>query len=287
MIEAAQEPAGGRFDFYGEHYRRFGSDLAAAMRREIYGADLGQTGWRTAAEQAEIAALLGLGPDLHLLDVACGSGGPSLDLAERTGCRVTGLDVEAAGIAQAGAQAGARGLAGRAGFRVADCGGQLPFVDGLFDAVLCVDAINHLPDRLGALREWVRLLRPRGRLLFPAPVVVTGAVAKTELDVRAALGFYLFVPPGVNEEAIAAAGLALLHRDDRTPAVADIAARWQAVRARHAAELEGEEGAGWFAQRQRFLAATAELARSRRLSRFLYLAEKQAEAAAGRPSGVP
>jgi len=77
-------------------------------------------------------------------------------------------------------------------------------------------------------------------------------------------------------------GRRLRPREDRTPAVAEIAARWHAVRARHAAELEREEGGEWFAQRQRFLAMTAELAGSRRLSRILYLAEKPpAEAAAG------
>ena len=36
------------------------------------------------------------------------------------------------------------------------------------------------------------------------------------------------------------------------------------------------EDAAWYGWRQRFLAATAELARSRRMSRFLYLAEKTA-----------
>jgi len=281
MAATVQEPDTGRFDFYDAHYRRFGGDLAAALRREIYGKDFGQTGWRTPAEQAEITVLLRLGPEVHLLDVACGSGGPSLDLVERTGCRVTGLDVEPAGIAQAEAQASARGLADRAGFRVTDCGGRLPFTDGSLDAVLCVDAINHLPDRFGTLREWARLLRPGGRLLFTDPVVVTGAVAKAELDVRAALGFYLFVPPGLNEEAIAAAGLVPLRREDRTAATAEIAARWHAARARHAPELEREEGADWFAQRQHFLAATAELAGSGRLSRLFYLAEKPVEAAPG------
>jgi SAM-dependent methyltransferase len=246
--------AAGRFDFYGEHYARFGTDLAAALCREVFGDDVGQTGWRTAAEQAEIADLLRLGPDVHALDIACGSGGPSLALAGRTGCRVTGLDVEPSGVAQAQAVAAARGLAGRAEFRVADCGGRLPFVDGSFGAVLCVDAVNHLPDRFGTVREWARLLRPGGRLLFTGPVVVTGAVAKAELDAGADLGFYLFVPPGLDEEAIAA--------------------RWHAARARHAPELEREEGATGSRGGQRFLETTAAMAASRRLSRVLYLAEK-------------
>lgn len=281
---AAQNTPTGRFDFYGAHYGRFGSDLAVAVRREVYDEELGQTGWRTGAEQAEIADLLRLGPDLDLLDVACGSGGPSLAFAASAGCRVVGLDVEAAGIAQARAEAAARGLADRADFRVADCGGRLPFADGSFGAVLCVDAVSHLPDRAAVLREWARLCRPGGRLLFTDPVVVTGPVAKAELDARAALGFYLFVPPGVNEALVAAAGLALLRLEDRTPAVAEIAARWHAARARHVSALEREEGADWFAHRQGFLAMTAELAASRRLSRLLYLAEKPAEAA---PQGDP
>lgn len=283
---APQDSAVGRFDFYGAHYGRFGSDLAVAIRREVYDEDLGQTGWRTGAEQAEIADLLRLGPDVDLLDIACGSGGPSLAFAESAGCRVVGLDVEPAAIARARAEAAARGFGGRADFQVADCGGRLPFADGSFGAVLCVDAVSHLPDRAGVLREWTRLSRPGGRLLFTDPVVVTGPVAKAELDVRAALGFYLFVPPGVNEALVAAAGLALLRLEDRTAAVAEIAARWHAARARHAPALEAEEGAGWFAHRQDFLAMTAELAGGRRLSRFLYLAEKPVEAALGGGPGA-
>ena len=38
----------------------------------------------------------------RLLDVACGSGGPSLAIASAmTGCHMTGVDIEAAGIAEA------------------------------------------------------------------------------------------------------------------------------------------------------------------------------------------
>lgn len=151
---------------------------------------------------------------------------------------------------------------------------RLPFADRAFDAVLCVDAINHLPDRLATLREWARLLQPGGRLLFTDPCVITGPIAKAELDVRADLGFYLFVPPGHDERLLPMAGLELLHREDRTAACADIAGRWHAFRAEHAAELEREEGAAWYARRQRFLATAAELARSGRLSRILYVATK-------------
>ncbi|MGD9511622.1 MAG: methyltransferase domain-containing protein [Geminicoccaceae bacterium] len=139
------------------------------IRHETYGEDFGRTSWHTASEQAEVAALLGLGPGVRLLDVGCGSGG-------------------------------------RAAFRVADCTAPLPLADGAINAVLCIDAINHLPGRPGTLREWARLLRPGGRLLFTDPVVVTGPVARTELDARAGVGFFLFVPPRYDEAVRAAAG---------------------------------------------------------------------------------
>lgn len=262
------------FNFYGPQYARFYSELATELRREVYGEDIGQQGWRNATEQAEIADLLRVGPDSHVLDIACGAGGPSLALVEKTGCRLTGLDTEAEGIAHAQVHTVERGLADRATFAVLDCGGPLSFPDGGFDAVLCIDAICHLPDRYATLSEWARLLRRGGRLLFSDPVVLTGAVAKTELDIRAATGVFLFVPPGINERAIKNAGLTLLRCEDRTTATADIAARWHAARVRHAAALEREEGADWFERRQQFLAITAELSRSRRLSRFFYVAEK-------------
>ena len=124
-----------RYEFYDAQYARFGSKLAAEVRREAYGEDLGQQGWRTLAEQNEIITLISQRSNTHLLDVACGSGGPSLALATRTGCRLTGVDIEAAGIAQAKGLASALGLSEAANFLVADCSKRLPFNEATFDHV--------------------------------------------------------------------------------------------------------------------------------------------------------
>ena len=48
-------------------------------------------------------------------------------------------------------------------------------------------------------------------------------------------------------------------------------------RARHGAALEQQEGVGGFRKRQELYAMATELARSRRLSRFLYVAENSGE----------
>jgi SAM-dependent methyltransferase len=262
-------------NFYGPQYARIDSELAAEIRREVFGEDIGQESWRTAAEQAEIADLLGLTSETRVLDVACGAGGPSLALVERTACRLTGLDIEPEGAAHANSLAAKRGLADRAAFAAVDCGGRLPFEDDTFDSVLCIDSISHLPDRFGVLLEWRRLLRKGGRLVFTDPFVLTGAVAKSEIDGRSILGSNLFfVPPGLNEEAIRAAGLTMLRCQNRADAVAEIGARWHAARLRRAAALKREEGEEWFDRRQRMLATSSQLAASGRLSRFLYVAEK-------------
>jgi Cyclopropane fatty acid synthase and related methyltransferases len=139
----------GRTDFYTVKYTSFRSDVATELRREVFGEDIGQQGWRTAAEQAKIAEFLGIDTSSRVLDICCGSGGPSLALIQLTGCRLNGIDRETAGIDHAQAQASARGLSDRATFSLIDCAGPLPFENGSFDAVLCIDAIPHLPTALG------------------------------------------------------------------------------------------------------------------------------------------
>ena len=92
---AMSESNENRYDFYSAQYARFGSGLAAEIRREVYGTDFGQQGWRTLDEQDMIVEIVGERPSPRLLDVACGSGGPSLAIASAmTGCHVTGVDIE-------------------------------------------------------------------------------------------------------------------------------------------------------------------------------------------------
>ena len=84
----------------------------------------------------------------------------------------------------------------------------------------------------------------------------------------------MLVPPGLNEAALVAASLVLQRQEDRTHAIADVAARLYAARQSRSSKLTEAEGLRWFSQHQTFLAMTADLASARRLSRFLYIAEK-------------
>jgi ubiquinone/menaquinone biosynthesis C-methylase UbiE len=82
-----------------------------------------------------------------VLEVASGSGGPALFMVHETGCSVTGIELHQAGVAAANDAAGQRGLVDRARFMVGDARERLPFGGGSFDAVLCVDSINHRYER--------------------------------------------------------------------------------------------------------------------------------------------
>lgn len=46
---------------------------------------------------------------------------------------------------------------------------NIPEPDASFDAILCSEVFEHLPDSLKALDEFVRLLKPGGKLIITAP----------------------------------------------------------------------------------------------------------------------
>jgi SAM-dependent methyltransferase len=263
-------------DHYGAHYRDFTAGVYGDVRREAFGSDVGQNSWLTVEELERFGSLLGLGPRSRLLDVACGSGGPSLHLARLTGCELVGVEVFEEAVAHGASAAREAGLEGRASFVRADAGKTLPFESGSFDAVLCIDAINHLPDRPRVLAEWARLVRPHGRVVFTDPVVVTGALSAEEIAIRASIGYFLFLPPGENERLLEEALLHVVGVDDTTAQLAEVARRRHDARANHADELTRLEGADAFEGRQRFFALVGALAQERRLSRLVYTATRAA-----------
>jgi ubiquinone/menaquinone biosynthesis C-methylase UbiE len=265
-----------RVDLFNTTYRHFHAQVLDAIRKETYGVDIGQNSWLTADEYERLLPELALDADSHALGVASGSGGPALHVARSTGARVTGIDASREGVATATEMAADAGEAERVRFRVADANCRLPFADGTFDALLCIDSMNHFPKRLAVLREWRRVLKPGGRALFTDPVVVTGAVTNDELALRSSVGLFLFAPPGVNERWIEESGLRLVRQEDVTDNAARVSVRWHRARQEHREELVRIEGEERFADLQRFFQTVHRLTSERRLSRIAYVVEKRA-----------
>ncbi len=114
---------------------------------------------------AELAACAGLTPGLTVLDVGCGLGGSARYLAEKYGCRVTGVDLTQEYIETAQALAAMVGLAGQAEFRQANAL-ELPFPDETFDVAWTEHAQMNIPDKEGFFRELARVVTPGGRVAF-------------------------------------------------------------------------------------------------------------------------
>lgn len=116
--------------------------------------------WRTAENSAGYLLPL-LEREMRLLDVGCGPGSITADLASRlTGGHVTGVDASAEIIDQARGQYGDQD---NLTFAQADVYG-LEFADGTFDVVHAHQVLQHLSDPVRALVEMRRVLRPGGIL---------------------------------------------------------------------------------------------------------------------------
>lgn len=257
---------------YDHVYGQYSTAVESAVRQETYGTDIGQSSWTTAEEWLHFADQLGLRAGMRVLEVGSGSGGPATYLAEQRGCHVTGVDINEHGVRNARALADARGLSHLLHFEAVDAAQPLPFDAGTFDAVISNDAMCHIRDRGTVLRDWKRVLRPGGKILYSDAMVITGQMTNAELASRSSIGFYVFVPPGENERLLSDAGFTLLGVEDVTEAAAIVGKRWHDARARHRAALVSHEGEANFDGLQQFLWTVHTVSAERRLSRFAYRA---------------
>lgn len=101
----------------------------------------------------------------EVLDIGCGSGGITVDLARRYGAgRVVGIDVEPPVCEHARRRVDRAGLADRVEIRLVEPG-RLPFDAGSFDVVFSKDSIVHVGDKESLCADVFRVLRPGGRFV--------------------------------------------------------------------------------------------------------------------------
>lgn len=131
----------------------------AAHFDQDFGHSIATPAERTAWSRV-FALALGGRSGLEALDVGCGTGFLSLELAAR-GHRVTGIDFAPEMLALAKEKAASAKAQIR--FKHADAE-NLPFVPASFDLVITRHVLWTLPHPEAAISEWIRVLRPGGRL---------------------------------------------------------------------------------------------------------------------------
>jgi SAM-dependent methyltransferase len=103
---------------------------------------------------------------LRILDLGAGAGGVAIALSSEPRYRVTAVDVVM--NPDLVELRGGEGTAAPLSYAVASAG-TLPFAGASFDAVLCLETIEHLPKPRAAAREMMRVLKSGGLVMITTP----------------------------------------------------------------------------------------------------------------------
>jgi SAM-dependent methyltransferase len=119
----------------------------------------------TLSQLTSLSEGLALSPGQLLVDLACGAGGPGLWVAYQSGCRLVGIDQSSVGVTRAIERAARVGLSERATFAPGTFAAT-SLESSSVDAVMTVDALQYAPDKIKAVDEIARILKPGGRFGF-------------------------------------------------------------------------------------------------------------------------
>jgi sarcosine/dimethylglycine N-methyltransferase len=134
--------------------RLSGTDLAGLAQPQRDHLDQFHAGGAEAVDR--LLPGLGLTPELTVLDVGSGFGGPARQVARSAGCRVVGLDITPAYVQAARALTDAAGLSERVGFECVDIAA---FDAREFDAAYTMHVQMNVADKASFFGEIARRLR--------------------------------------------------------------------------------------------------------------------------------
>ncbi|MBN1763314.1 MAG: class I SAM-dependent methyltransferase [Methanomicrobia archaeon] len=99
--------------------------------------------------------------DSHVLDVGCGVGITACYLAEEYGCNVVGIDLSELMVERSKERAKRKNVEDKVEFTIGDAQ-NLPFTEGVFDAVMCESVVAFAKDKQQVIREYARVTKLGG-----------------------------------------------------------------------------------------------------------------------------
>lgn len=156
--------------YYHDYFQFNGrSKVMESIWKEAFGDDylagLDQYGYLTKGDLEVIANRLAPKHGDSLLDMGCGKSGPSLKLAEKFGLKLTGIDVIPDAVRQANEFQSQFNLAFPAQFEVGHFY-KIPLESQSMDAVVSIDALWAAPNKIQALMEIKRVMKPGAKFIF-------------------------------------------------------------------------------------------------------------------------
>jgi ubiquinone/menaquinone biosynthesis C-methylase UbiE len=179
----------------------------------------------------ELAAMLDVSQEDHLLDIGSGIGGPARALTRRFGCRVTGIDLTEELCAVAEHFTRALALAGRVRFQVGDAL-AMPFAAGTFDGAYSMNVSMNIADKDTLYAEVARVLKPSGWFALSEVAQGTGAPPDYPAPWAATASESFLATPQEMLRALDRAGFELVHWRDTAPEAIAFAARSLAAHGR-------------------------------------------------------
>lgn len=137
-----------------------------------------QAGW-TSGIRSQLYRQVGLQHADRVLDVGCGTGVITRELAERTRGQVIGLDIDPQMVAAAQRLSAAGSVRYEQGDAL-----QLPYPDRHFDLVTCHFLLLWVADPARAVNEMARVTRPGGSVLIAAEPDYGGRIDWPDLPLR-------------------------------------------------------------------------------------------------------
>jgi demethylmenaquinone methyltransferase / 2-methoxy-6-polyprenyl-1,4-benzoquinol methylase len=113
--------------------------------------------------RSELVTRIAAGAPKQILDVATGTAGVAIALANRTGAEVTGIDLSESMLARGRERVRSAALNDRIRLQSGRAE-ELPFASGSFDAVSFTYLLRYVRDPAATLAELARVLRPGGVL---------------------------------------------------------------------------------------------------------------------------
>jgi 27-O-demethylrifamycin SV methyltransferase len=194
-------------------------------------------------------------PDISVLDVGCGIGSPACFLAERYGCRVTGISTSATGVEHARRRAQERGCSDRVSFQTGD-GMDNRMPDESFDRVWVLEASHLMPRKDALFAECARVLR-RGGTVVLCDIILRRELPSAEilrrsrdfLHLHYAFGHAKLEALGAYRRFAELAGLQVVESLDISDAVFPTLVQWRRKLDDHTGEVRaliGDEGVEHF-----------------------------------------